>query len=162
MSQLHRSGSDSISDKPAYPHFNITLGPYISLAADVCEIKSTVFPNLGSMTQSNISGWLYSSMQKKNGEKAQALEVSISYETKPEVNLGSPSTPLLEIRKQAVMDATASHTFISPNALPGQRLARISKWVAWKSGNIYRRPKPNTICLGSSGLPSMKRSGRKE
>jgi hypothetical protein len=82
MSQLHRSCSDSIPDKPAYPgHSNITLGPYISLAADVCEIKSTVFPNLGSMTQSNISGWLCS-MQKQNGEKAQALEVHWQYLTR--------------------------------------------------------------------------------
>ena len=31
-----------------------------------------------------------------------------------------------------------------------------------KFGDTYRRPKPNTICLGSSGLPSMKRSGRKD
>ena len=49
----------------------------------------------------------------------------MAYETNPEVNLGSPSTPLLEIRKQAVIDVTASHTFTSPNALPGQILAHI-------------------------------------
>jgi hypothetical protein len=82
------------------------------------------------------------------------------------VNLGSPSTPLLEIRKQAVIDATASHTFISPNALPGQILAHIRSGLRvacdHKFGNAHRRPKPNTICLGSSGLPSMKRSGRKD
>ena len=49
----------------------------------------------------------------------------MAYETKPEMNLGSPSTPLLEIRKQAVIDATASHMFVSANALPGQILAHI-------------------------------------
>ena len=53
----------------------------------------------------------------------QALEVPVSYETKPEVNLGSPIAPLVEIRKQAVMDATATHTLVSANALPGQMLA---------------------------------------
>jgi len=48
------------------------IHPYISLAADVCEIKSTIFPNLGSMTHPEISEWL-GDMQKKNDEKAQAL-----------------------------------------------------------------------------------------
>ena len=33
--------------------------------------------------------------------------------------------PLVEIRKQAVMDATASHRFVSANNLPGQILERI-------------------------------------
>ena len=34
--------------------------PYISesLVVDVCKINSTVFPNLGSMTHSKVSGWL--------------------------------------------------------------------------------------------------------
>jgi len=63
-------------------------------------------------------------MQKQKGEKAQALEVPGSYEIRPEVNLGSFIGPLVEIRKQAVMDATASHTLVSANALPGQVLVR--------------------------------------
>ena len=46
-----------------------TILPYISLAADVCEIKSTIFSNLGSMTHSGISGWL-GDMKKRNDEKA--------------------------------------------------------------------------------------------
>ena len=84
-------------DQPAYPHFNLlprynltqifyTLQvqldgipcagrcdpvPYISLAADVCKINSTVFPNLGSMVHSKESGWLRG-MQKQNCEKKQA------------------------------------------------------------------------------------------
>ena len=62
---------------------------------------------------------------EKKGEKAQALEVPGTYEIRPEVNLGSPIGPLAEIRRQAVMDATASHTLVSANALPGQILARI-------------------------------------
>ena len=73
--------------------------------------------------------------------------------------------PLAEIRKQAVMDATASHRFVSANNLPGQILERIMSAFAWwraKFGNTHRRPKPNTNCLGSSGSPSMKRSGRKD
>ena len=47
--------------------------PHISefRAADVCEINSTVFPNLGSMTHSKVSGWLCV-MQKQNCEKKQA------------------------------------------------------------------------------------------
>ena len=61
--------------------------------------------------------------ETKRGEKTQALEESASYETRPEVNLGSPSAPLVEIRKQAAMEATASHMFVSANALPGQILA---------------------------------------
>ena len=98
--------------------------PYISLAANVCEIRSRVFPNLGSITHSKVSGCLCG-MQKRKGEKAQTLEVLTSYETKPEANFGSPITPLLEIRKEAVTDATASQTFISPYTLPGQKLAHI-------------------------------------
>ena len=100
------------------------------------------------MTQSNVSGWLWG-MQKQNSENVQALEVPVSYETKPEVNLGSPISPLLEIRKQVVIDATASHTLISPNTLPGQILAHIRSGLYvmcdHKFGNTYRRPKPNTI-----------------
>jgi hypothetical protein len=66
-------------------------------------------------------------MQKQNCEKEQASRgIPVSYETRPEVNLGSPITPLLEIRKQAVIDATASHIFISANALPGHILVHIS------------------------------------
>jgi hypothetical protein len=81
------------------------------------------------------------------------------------VNLSSPIGPLAEIRKQAVMDATESHTLVSANALPGQILARIMsalRGLRVKFGNTHRRPKPNSICLGSSGSPSMKRSGRKD
>ena len=42
--------------------------PYISesLVVDVCKINSTVFPNLGSMTHSKVSGWL---CQWGNAEK---------------------------------------------------------------------------------------------
>jgi hypothetical protein len=101
-------------------------------------------------------------MQKHKGEKTQALEEPVSYETRPEVNLGSPIAPLVEIRKQAVIDATASHMFVSANALPGQILAHIRSGLGVKFRNTHRRPKPNTICLGSSGSPSMKRSGRKD
>ena len=105
-------------------------GPYISLAADVCEIKSTISPKRGSMTHPEVSEWL-GDMQKKRWEGA-GSRCSTAYETKPQVNLGSPSTPLLEIRKQAVIDATASHTFISPNAFPGQILAHIRNGLhAW-------------------------------
>ena len=103
---------------------------YISLAADVWKINSIVFPSLGSMTHSKVSGWLCG-MQKQNCEKEQALKVPVSYETKPEVNLGSPIAPLLEIWKQAVIDATASHMFISANALPGHKLAHISGRVVY-------------------------------
>ena len=42
---------------------------YISLAADVCKINSIVFPNLGSMAHSKVSGCLCG-MQKQNWEKA--------------------------------------------------------------------------------------------
>ena len=93
--------------------------------------------------------------------------MAVSYETRPEVNLGSPIAPLLEIRKQAVIDATASHMFISANALPGHILAHIYQDQGcirgYKfGGNTHRRPKPNINCFGSSGLPSMKRSGQKD
>jgi len=142
---------------PALQHY---LEHHISLAADVCDIKSKVFPDLGSMMQSNMSGWLCG-MQRQKGKNAQALGVRVSYETSPEVNLGSLSIPFAEIWKQAVIDATASHMFASANAFPGQILAHFREKVAWKFGNAYRCPKPNTICLGSSGSPSMKRSGRK-
>ena len=100
--------------------------------------------------------------ENKNGEKAHTLEIPVSYTTKPEVNLGSPIAPMLEIWKQAVTDATASHMLISPNALPGQILAHIRSRMQAKFGDPHRRPKPNTISLGSSSLPSMKRSGRKD
>ena len=53
-SLLLQSCSDSISDQPATLEYD--LGPYISLAVDICEIKSKIFPNLGLMTHSNISG----------------------------------------------------------------------------------------------------------
>jgi hypothetical protein len=76
------------------------------------------------MTHSNISGWLCG-MQKQKGEKAQTPEVPGTYEIRPEVNLGSPIGPLAEIWRQAVMDATASHTLVSANAFPGQILPRI-------------------------------------
>ena len=98
---------------------------YISLAADVCKINSIVFPNLGSMAHSKMSGCLCG-MQKQNCEKKQASRgIPVSYEIKPEVNFGSPTVPLLVIWKQAVIDATASHIFISANALPGHILAHI-------------------------------------
>ena len=40
--------------------------------------------------------------------------------------MGSPIAPLLEMLKQAVIVATASHIFISANTLPGHILAHIS------------------------------------
>ena len=44
--------------------------PYVSLAADVCKINSKVFPNLGSITHSKVSGWLYGIQKKKSWEGA--------------------------------------------------------------------------------------------
>jgi len=149
---------------PILPVLQHDVEPHISLAAEVCEINSKVFPNLGSMTHSNTSGWLYGMQKTKNGEKGASSRsrYQLSYATRPETNLGSPKAPLVESRKQAVMDATASHTFVSANALPGQILVRIRRRLRVKFGNAHRRPKPNIRCLGSSGLPSMKRSGRKD
>ena len=51
--------------------------------------------------------------------------------------------------------------------LSGTNTCTYQEWVTWTMcdhnfGKTYRRPKPNTICLGSSDLPSMKRSGRKD
>ena len=46
------------------------LVPYISLAADVCKINSTVFPSLGSMMHSKVSGWLCGNGEKQMWEGA--------------------------------------------------------------------------------------------
>ena len=81
------------------------------------------------------------------------------------MNLGSPNAPLLEIWKQAVIDATASHIFISAMVLPGHKLCTLSGLGCirgYQIRNTHRRPKPNISCFGSSCLPSMKRSGRKD
>ena len=102
----------------------ISPSPYISdsLTADVCEINSTVFPNLGSMTHSKVSGWLCGKCRNKTVRRRRLESIPVSYETRPEVNLGSLIAPLLEMLKQAVIDATASHIFISANILPGHIL----------------------------------------
>jgi hypothetical protein len=68
--------------------------------------------------------------------KAQALEVSTSYELKPEANLGSPITPLVEIRKQEVIDPTASRMFMSSNSLPGQITCTEQEWVTTNLGTL--------------------------
>ena len=127
-------------DGTPWPLERCDLVPYISLAADICEIKSKVlFPNLGSMTHSKASGWLCD-FRKKRWEGSKALKVLVSYEIRPEVNLGSPITPLLEIWKQAVIDATASHMFISANVLPGHILAcKYQNWVACVAADLDRR-----------------------
>ena len=66
-------------------------------------------------------------MEKNKCDREQVPRgIPVSYETRPVVNLGSPIIPLLEILKQAVIDATASHIFISANTLPGHVLAHIS------------------------------------
>ena len=78
----------------------------------------------------------YIATRMQKGEKVQTLEVPVSYETKPELNLGSPSALLLEIRKLAVIDATASHTFVSPNALPGQILAHVRSGLHANLGTL--------------------------
>ena len=50
--------------------------------------------------------------------------------------------------------------------LAGANTCTYISWVSctlvYRSGNTYRRPKPNIICLGSRALPAMKRSGRKD
>ena len=51
--------------------------------------------------------------------------------------------------------------------LSGTNTCTYQEWVTWtmcdhKFGKTYRRPKPNTNCLGSSGFPLRKRSGRKD
>ena len=74
--------------------------------------------------------------KRQKGEKVQALEVPVSYETRPEVTLGSPIGPLAEIRRQAVMDATASHMFVSANALPGQILVHIRSGLHANLGTL--------------------------
>jgi len=56
-------------DKTPWAWRDVIL-PYTSLAANVCEIRSRVFPNLGSMTHSKFSGWLCG-IQKRKGEKAE-------------------------------------------------------------------------------------------
>ena len=67
--------------------------------------------------------------------------IPASYETRPEVNLGSPIAPLLEMLKQAVIDATASHIFVSANILPGHILCtyiRISEGVVYVAIQVYK------------------------
>jgi hypothetical protein len=74
-------------------------------------------------------------IQKQNCEKEQASRgIMVSYETRPEVYLDSPIAPLPEILQQAVIDATASHMFISANALPGHILCI---HIYQRTGDVY-------------------------
>ena len=95
------------------------------------------------MTQSNVSGWLWD-MQKQNSENVQVL--AVSYETKPEVNFGSPISPLLEIRKQVMIDATAGHrVHITKRLAKTNTGTELHVMCDYKVGNTYRHPKPDTI-----------------
>ena len=62
---MHLQDFTAHNHASCHAYFSLPFEPYISLAADVCNIKSMVFANLGSMAQSNVSGWLWGMQKKK-------------------------------------------------------------------------------------------------
>ena len=145
----------------------ISPSPYISdsLTADVCEINSTVFPNLGSMTHSKVSGWLCV-MQKQNCEKKQASRKYTSIlRDKTWGEFGFTYCSVARDVKTSC-DRCYCEPYIHISKYPaGTYTFHILEGGCtrcYTSLETHRRPKPNINCFGSSCVPSMKRSGRKD